>query len=270
MSAAFRWLSQELKRKPLRTNIVLSTFIGFCGDVVCQTIYEPIIGVHRLTPTSLPPQSFSSPLICRVQSPSLVWRKRQEERDGGSSGVTDTTVYLDFRRSIIFCSFSCLFSVPYFLWVYKGLDRLYPPVHVTKVQAIYKGFLSYIAANLTTPLYMAHITSLDRFVIYRDGRDGRRRIPHSSKEDEGRPSEYQMVKDTAFNCEEYLSCVTHDWKKRVRYDFPDVLRYGLVFWGANWLPMFYYLPPHFRLLYSASLQVVWSGIMSYMLHRGEK
>lgn len=389
MGSAFNRLSQELKQHPLRTNMILSTFIGFCGDIMCQTVYDPFFGVTRVSPTSLPPESFASPLILRVPSMSLVWKKYWGLRKnaGGAASqsansqatpcstsattssssknnnnnigdivtlsapiATTTTsssfnvdgcmVYLDLRRSFIFCSFSCLFSVPYFLWVYRHLDRFCPPAHVTKLQAIGKGFASYCAANLTTPLYMAHITFLDRFFIFRDGRDGRRRVhrsheerdfflftnaPTSMKESCARGSSSASesrsrdgsqkshissspsVKDTAstiadpssvpryssvplvqtlksppppstiileneksFNKEEYLLCVHHDWKKRIRHDFPDVLRCGIVFWGINWLPMFYYIPPHFRLLYSAMLQTVWSGVMSYMMHRGER
>lgn len=374
MSSAFRRLSQELKQHPLRTNIILSSCIGFCGDIMCQTVYDPFFGVTRVTPTSLPPESFASPLVLHVLSPSLVWKKYQLYKknisalssceanqpiysDGKSSAaplnptvcttlptssfsVEDCRVYLDLRRSCIFCSFSCLFSVPYFLWVYRHLDRFYPPANGTKLQAIGKGFASYCAANLSNPLYMAHVTFLDRFFIYRDGRDGRRRVrtpPHvlgtplavhssamgtpgftSNAISNGRNSDSGRQRggdlsvpsagvvpvgkrkdadvllrstcspmdrslrtplptptiilehDKAFNREEYVWCALHDWKKRLFYDFPDLLRYGIVFWGANWLPMFYYIPPHFRLLYSAVLQTVWSGIMSYVMHRGEK
>lgn len=287
MAAAFAWLSQELKQHPLRTNIVLSTCIGFCGDVICQTIYEPLIGIRRVAPGTLPHESFRSKLIFKVRSPALAWKHRRDNSNGIVRREEELNVYLDLRRSFIFCSFSCLFSVPYFLWVYKQLDRLYPPVDVTKMQAIYKGFFSYIAANLTTPLYMGHITLLDRFIIYRAGRDGRRRVPHLDPQGAASPSRGQLAKssssiathappvytiedDRHFNREEYLRCVRHDFVKRLTNDFPDVLKYGLFFWGVNWLPMFYYIPPHFRLLYSACLQVAWSGIMSYMLHRGEK
>lgn len=292
MGRFFTWLSQELKRKPLRTNIMLSTTIGFCGDVMCQTVYDPYLGIKKISPSSLPPESFKSIFIFKVTSPTLLWKKRKEERalkhslikasEGGSAmlcscseSLTDPSIYLDLRRSMIFCSFSCIFSVPYFLCVYRCLDKLYSPVGITKMQAIGKGFLSYLAANLTTPLYMAHVTCLDRFFINRDGRDGRRRV--ASTQPAGSPPESRtashktiVLADKSFNRDEYLACVKADWKRRVYNDFPDVLRFGIVFWGVNWLPMFYYIPPHFRLLYSSCLQVVWSGIMSYMLHRGEK
>eukprot|EP00796_Vickermania_ingenoplastis_P004162 gene4162-3003_t len=278
MGVFFQWLSGQLKQHPLRTNIVLTTFIGMCGDIICQTVYEPIIGIRRIAPNALPPESFSSPLLLRVRSPALMWKQRRHavaQADGASwvEGTAESYpspyVYLDLRRSLIFCSFSCIFSVPYFLWVYRRLDKLYPPAAVTKRQAIYKGFISYIAANLTTPLYMAHVTTLDRFIIYRDGRDGRRRIPSSHSPGAvpvaaGRhqPPATFISEDKAFNLQELGKCVRHDLIKRLCNDFPDVLRYGIFFWGVNWLPMFYYIPPHFRLLYSACLQVAWSGIMS--------
>ncbi|KAG5494990.1 hypothetical protein JKF63_02042 [Porcisia hertigi] len=337
MRFILRSFSYYLKEYPLRANMALSTTVGFFGDVVCQTIYEPWLQSRPpLTREWLPNESQNSPFLITVQSPFLCarqrWRAYQASQGAEESSSADgkekklapppssssvdchTSVLLDLRRSIIFCSFTFFFGVPYFLWVYRHLDCLIDPVSITKRSAFGKGFLSYIAAQLTTPFYLTYVTAMDHFFIYRDGRDGRRRvmaipldsIPRSDEhvvlagdDDSGmgdaqkstgrfqfvfRPFRnlmgelnqttiykmgyyYRIVDNHDFNLHEYVTCVSMDLKRKLMYDFPDIMKYALVFWSFNWLPLFYYIPGHFRLAYSSSLQVIWSGVMSHMLHR---
>lgn len=68
---------------------------------------------------------------------------------------------------------------------------------------------------------------------------------------------------------EYKNCVREDVQYKLYNDFPDIVKYGFAFWSLNWLPMFYYIPGHMRIAYTSGVQVVWSGIMSYLLHRKE-
>ncbi|CAM40557.1 conserved hypothetical protein [Leishmania braziliensis MHOM/BR/75/M2904] len=339
MKYIFHCLSYYLKEYPLRTNMLLSTTVGFCGDVVCQTVYEPFSHSRPpLTRERLPNESQNSPFLITVQSPFLCARQRWRAYQGGrstaesslvdgaaknaehptsSSAVGGNTMLLDLRRSMIFCSFTFLFGVPYFLWVYRHLDRLINPASITKRSAIGKGFLSYIAAQLINPIYLSYVTIMEHFFIYRDGRDGRRRVmaipmnttskvqehvvvagdddasAADAQKSTGRfrflfnpfrntTSEldattiqkmgyyYRIVDNHEFNLHEYLACVSMDVRRKLIYDFPDIMKYALVFWSLNWLPMFYYIPGHFRLAYSSGLQVVWSGIMSHVLHRWKK
>ena len=323
-------LSYYLKEYPLRTNLVLSTTVGFCGDVVCQTVYEPWTQSRPpLTKERLPDESQNSVFLVFVKSPFLCARNRWREYEASTgstasaaAGTNDTgvvqrdstTVLLDLRRSLIFCSFTFFFGVPYFLWVYHHLDRLIDPTFITKRNAIAKGFLSYVAAQVTNPIYLTYVTALDHFFIYRDGRDGRRRVMaipmmgtaaqrdrvveagdedantqrstgrfrfsfspfrNTSKElDQTTVHKmgyyYRFVDNTDFNVHEYYTCVSTDVERKLIYDFPDIMKYGLLFWSVNWLPMFYYIPGHFRLAYSSVVQVAWSGIMSHLLHRWKK
>jgi hypothetical protein len=198
--------------------------------------------------------------------------------------------------------------------VYRYLDRLIDPTYITKPNAIAKGFLSYVAAQITNPIYLTYVTALDHFFIYRDGRDGRRRVMaipmtgtaglrdrvveagdedaktqrsvgrirfnfspfrNTSKElDQTTVHKmgyyYRFVDNTDFNFHEYYTCVSTDVERKLMNDFPDIMKYGLLFWSVNWLPMFYYIPGHFRLAYSSLLQVAWSGIMSHLVHRWRK
>ena len=50
-------------------------------------------------------------------------------------------------------------------------------------------------------------------------------------------------------------------------DMPMMMSYSICFWSIQWLPLFYFLPAEFRLLYVSFLQIVWSCITSYVLHR---
>lgn len=324
-------LSYYLKEYPLRTNLLLSTTVGFCGDVVCQTIYEPWTQSRPpLTRERLPDESTNSPFLISVSSPFLSARRRWREYQASSSQTEpssatvaattttsdSTTVLLDLRRSMIFCSFTFLFGVPFFLWVYGRLDRLINPKTITKRNAIAKGFLSYVAAQFVNPIYLTYVTALDHFFIYRDGRDGRRRVMaipmtggskakdrvveagdedalsqrstgrirfnfsfspfrNTSKElDQTTVHKmgyyYRFVDNSEFNFHEYYTCVSTDVERKLINDFPDIMKYALMFWSVNWLPMFYYIPGHFRLAYSSMVQVAWSGIMSHLLHRWKR
>lgn len=327
MSFIFRFFSYHMRVHPLRTNLCSSTTIGFCGDVICQTVYEPWSECRPpLTREYLPTESASSPFLREVASPVLLcrskyWAWRAEVEGAVQVAPLPTTVLVDFRRSMIFCSFTFMFGVPYFLWVYRKLDAIIPPIAITKRQAIVKGFLSFIAAQVTNPIFLSYVTCMDLFFIYRDGRDGRRRVMEMSpaaptvnhflvtSEDgyadrallggatarspsadgllkskllsyfsflNGDPGtmtvdkmdhRYRFVDDDSFNVHQFLACMETDIGHKLRHDFPAMFCYGFVFWGVNWLPMFYYIPSHLRLAYSAGMQVVWSGIMSQLMHR---
>lgn len=280
---AFKLLSRLLRERPLITNMGVSTSVGFLGDVICQTVYEPSTQLRPpLKRSQLPPESAASPLLFEVTSPALYVNQWWRGRSGGAAAAAaqgaaaDTEVILDLRRSFIFCSFTCFFGVPYFLQVYRVLDRYISPLTITKKQALVKGFLSYVAAQLSNPIFITYLTSVGHYVIFRDGRDGRRRIPdgtgarsadHHNTATGKAAILYRFVEDKSFDAPEFFLCVSKDVVHKLTHDFPDIARYGFLFWGCNWLPLFYYIPPHFRLCYGACLQVVWSGIMSHLMHR---
>lgn len=276
MAFVFRRFSHHLKANPLMTNMIFSSTVGFCGDVICQTVYEPCSAIRPpLLRDHLPEESAASPLVRYLPSPYLLYKARRAAQRG-EEGPADTSVLVDFRRSFIFCSFSFFFGVPYFLTVYKYLDQLIPPATITKRLAIAKGFMSWTCANFTNPIFLAYVTSMDNRFIRRDGCNGRRRLGANEAASNVLPTTmvmglpYRVEDDKRFSRREYFWCVQHDVIRKMSHDFPDIVAYGLLFWGCNWLPMFYYIPSHFRLVYSSVIQVVWSGIMSHLLHRDAK
>ncbi|EPY35114.1 hypothetical protein STCU_01243 [Strigomonas culicis] len=167
--------------------------------------------------------------------------------------------------------------------------------------------MSWSIAQSVNLIFLPYVTFVDHLIIYRDGRDGRRRVdeqymPTAATADthQGAPSSflsalrkklpffpskesaaeqkeevkhimghyYRFENDKTFDFTEYVTCAKKDSIRKILVDLPDVMRYGFMFWSLNWLPLFYYVPGHFRLAYSQAVQVVWSGIMSHLLHRG--
>lgn len=158
---------------------------------------------------------------------------------------------VDFRRSLIFASFTALFGTPFWLKVYKHIDRMIPKVTIKT--AIQKGILSWFVANSTTPLFIAYITTLDRWCIRKEGFGEYLRGPH------------YVAPRKVLQRHDGLSAVM----AKVRRDLPVMMSYSICFWSIQWIPMFYLLPPQFRLVYVSFLQIVWSGVTSYLLHRSD-
>ncbi|RNF24683.1 uncharacterized protein Tco025E_02442 [Trypanosoma conorhini] len=238
-----RSISTWLREAPWMSNVCIGTTIGFTADVLTQIVVR-----KPSSPRDRAQAQGSSRLVVRCPTfiHRLVARARVEK---------DTPVPLiDLRRSFIFCSFTVVFNTFFFLSLYRRLDALYPPASVTRSQAVVKGFLSWVAANATTPLYFSYVATLSHYFIYHTGRH---RLCASEGDYFGRSVEFPVFREG----------VRRQIHRQLSEDWPDTIKYGLIFWGANWLPMFYYIPPHFRYVYSSCLQVAWSAIMSHVMHR---
>jgi len=222
---------QCLIHRPYLTNAMTSSTIAIFGDCMAQTKFKDLSGVPRHTADDIPSRS------------RYFFVRRAPRRDRGE--VQDTIV--DLRRSMIFAGFTVCFGTPFWLRVYKFLDRVVP--RATPWTAIKKGIVSWTIANSTTPIFIAYVTSMDRWFIQRmppwqrtSGGDG------SSSGDHG---------------------TLHAVFAKIRKDLPVMMSYSICFWSIQWIPMFYLLPSHVRLVYVSFLQIVWSGITSYLLHRSE-
>ncbi|ORC90473.1 uncharacterized protein TM35_000082710 [Trypanosoma theileri] len=232
-------ISFWLRKHPWRTNAAIGSSIGFCADVMVQCVF------------GRPPPPSDSPLV--IKCPGFLHFLISKLK-----GVDNAPVpWIDLRRSFIFSSFTVAFNTYFFLSVYRRLDILYPPANVTRRIALVKGFMSWIAANLTTPLYMFYVTVLSHYFI---NRTGRRYVDVVGGGEVGWSLDYPYFREE----------VGKQLWRQLRKDWPDMTLYSLAFWSVNWLPMFYYIPPHFRYVYGSLLQVVWSFIMSHLMHRNVK
>ncbi|RNF04472.1 hypothetical protein TraAM80_05119 [Trypanosoma rangeli] len=241
------WLSRSistcLRESPWRSNVCIGVVIGFTADVLTQIVVR-----RPPSPRDRPQTQSSSPLVivCPNFFHRLVTHLRAE---------TDTSApVIDLRRSFIFCSFTIVFNTFFFLSLYRRLDALYPPASVTRGQALLKGFLSWVAANTTTPLYFSYVATLSHYFIYHTGR-------HCLCAAEGDNFGWHV------DFPVFWKGVKKQIHRQLREDWPDTIKYGFVFWGANWMPMFYYISPHFRYVYTSCLQVAWGAIMSHLMHR---
>jgi hypothetical protein len=143
---------------------------------------------------------------------------------------------VDFRRSVIFASFGVLFGTPFWLLAYRRIEAMIP--RVTIATAIQKGMMTWVIANATTPLFISYLSAMDSILIH-----GKR------------------------SSSELLEHLGNELPKKLTRDIPTLMQYSIAFWSIQWIPMFYVIPLHFRLVYASSLQIVWSGVASYVLHR---
>lgn len=232
MWTSYQW---RLVHRPYATNALTASTIAFFGDIMAQTIFRDISGQPRVS-------------RCYLEEHHIPTNSRLQLFSGGA---TDSV--LDLRRSFIFASFTVVFGTPFWLRIYKSMDKAIPLV--TPLTAIQKGMMSWVAANTTTPFFIAYLTVLDRWVIHKKPPQWRRGgdvSDGSAPGPDGAPTQ--------------LLTVVRD---KVVRDMPVMMSYSICFWSVQWIPMFYLLPPHFRLVYGSMLQIAWSGITSYLLHRSD-
>ncbi|CUG90492.1 peroxisomal protein, putative [Bodo saltans] len=238
----YQW---SLLNRPYITNAMTSSTIALFGDTMAQTVFRDVSGQPRVTRAYLEERHI--PTDSKLQF--------------FSSDDASATV-LDLRRSFIFASFTVVIGTPLWLRLYKSLDKFIPAV--TIASSIQKGMMSWIFANSTMPFFIAYLTVLDQFIVHRK-----------------RPSWMTLTPPPAAISSESTAGLSHNMNHqssagvvgvvlaKVIKDMPVMMSYSICFWSIQWIPMFYLMPPHFRLVYGSMLQIVWSGITSYLLHRGD-
>ncbi|EKG04106.1 hypothetical protein TCSYLVIO_004833 [Trypanosoma cruzi] len=239
-----RSISFWLRESPWRSNVCIGTTIGCSADIITQVLVR-----NSCARRDRFLSQDDSPLL--VRCPDFIHRlltRLRFEKDNTPAPV------IDLRRSFIFCSFTVVFNTFFFLSLYRRLDALFPPAAITRCRSLLKGFLSWIAANATTPLYLSYVATLSHYFIYRTGR---RQLCATEDGDFGWTLDIPI----------FLEGVEKQLDRQLREDWPDMIQYSLIFWGVNWIPLFYYIPSHFRYVYSSFLQVAWCAIMSHLMHR---
>jgi len=139
---------------------------------------------------------------------------------------------IDIRRAAIQWSFSTFVGTPFFVNVYHRLDKLMPTKSITN--AIKKGFATWFVANLTAPFFFTYATTASNLVLY----------------------------NKTLSLQEHWSAA----KNKVMNEMPRTAVLSLMFWSPNWIPLFYLMPQHLRILYASCINVVWQAIMSSIQH----
>lgn len=236
-------ISFWLREYPWRSNAFIGVTIGLCADVTAQAVAGSLCSPKN--------NALKSRNFLVVKCPYFFHMLLVRLGFGDAALVP----IIDLRRSFIFSTFTLVFGTSFFLLLYRRLDVVFPPATITRCQSIVKGFLFWIAVNTTMPLYFFYVATLSHYFIHCTG------CCRLSEADGG---EFGWVVDFSTFWEGVMKQV----RRQVREDWPDMIQYSFAFWGLNWIPMFYYIPSHFRFLYGSTLQILWGTIASYLMHRG--
>ena len=147
----------------------------------------------------------------------------------------ERTGMLDLRRSLVFMSFSFLLGTPMWSTMYGQLDKRIPGRSLTV--AFKKGMGTWAFGFLTSPIFITYISTVETCVF-----------------------EHKSLTEAANKVSQKLAA-------KVSADLPLLQGYGLMYWSIHWIPLFYLLPAHVRLVYSSFCQVGWSTISSWIIHR---
>lgn len=141
----------------------------------------------------------------------------------------------DLRRTVVFMSYFLTIGAPLWLSLYRGIEHAIPKKSL--VTAFQKGVLTWLAGFITSPVMITYMKMMDTVVV------------------QGKSKE------------EAIAVIKKELKKKMVDDLPLLQGYGLCYWSIHWIPLFYLLPAHVRLLYSSVVQIGWSTISSMILHR---
>ncbi len=223
-----------LRERPYVSNAISGSIIAAFGDCLAQTYFK-----EWITRPPVPMLTVDVAADSRHMSrDDVVALQEKHQAEFLRRRRSEAFERYDIRRSCIFASFTVLFGTPFWLLVYKKVDARFPKV-VTPIIAVKKGMVTWVLANSTTPLFIGYLTMMDALIIRREGWDALR---------------------------ESLGTVP----AKIARNMPTMMSYSICFWSIQWLPLFYFLPPEFRLLYVSFLQILWSCISSYVLHGKEK
>jgi hypothetical protein len=142
-----------------------------------------------------------------------------------------STTY-EWRRTLLIGGFVAA-TTPFWLGLYKVGDRLFQG-KASMLRACQQGFFTWCCGTCFTPVFVAYMTVSSAVVIHN-------------------------VRDAAF----LRRCV----EERLRKNYLTHAAVAFCFWSVQWIPIFYWMPPHLRLLYVSTLQVFWNSIVSYIQHR---
>jgi hypothetical protein len=235
---AFNWWSNRLKTHPYSSNMIFGASVTAFGDYLAQNVEKT-----NLATTILPDQ-----------------HKQQEiekQNELQNKKVSYRTSEYNYRRTGIYASLAFMVT-PLWLTVLKITDKLVganqphsgaakkaaeeaakAKVVLTKRQlklrAIRQGMMTTSLGWLMLPLTITYLTTT--FSIFVHG-----------------VYDYEVIRDRIL--------------ERLERNAATHIMGSLAFWSTlGWLPMFYYLPAEWRLVYGVSLNIFWQMCVSFLQHR---
>jgi hypothetical protein len=216
-----------LRERPFLANSISGSIIAGLGDCLAQTYFKEWA-------TRPPPPVLVIDTSRSMSREEVADQMAQRDKEFIQFRRQMFIAEYDVRRSLVFASFTVFFGTPFWLLVYKKIDARFPK-QPTPLIAIKKGIITWVLANSTTPLFITYLTAMDALVIKKKSQDA-------------------------------LFEALQKVPAKIATNWPVMMKYSICFWSVQWLPLFYYLKPEFRLLYVSFLQIVWSCITSYVLH----
>jgi hypothetical protein len=179
----------------------------------------------------------------------LLVSKSSEKHDSTSSSsaasVNYRTTQYNYKRTAVYASLAFLVT-PLWLKILKTTDKIVGANHhdqqqaqklssrALKFRAVKQGLLTWALGSMMVPITVSYLTATFSFFIHgiSDFGEIRNRI-----------------------------------SERLHRNFLTHISGSLCFWSVHWLPMFYYLPSEWRLVYGVCANVIWQMCVSFLQHR---
>eukprot|EP00758_Cryptobia_borreli_P019493 Tbor_TRINITY_DN8560_c0_g1::TRINITY_DN8560_c0_g1_i1::g.18090::m.18090/K13348/MPV17; protein Mpv17 len=158
----------------------------------------------------------------------------QAERDHPLVFERETTGKVDLRRTMIIMMFSFLVGTPMWSFMYGRLDKVFPKRSIAV--ALKKGVCTWGFGFITSTLLIVYIKAMTSLIL----------------ENQTTTKAIQIIKAEV--------------GAKMMSDMPLLQGYGLMYWSLHWIPLFYLLPHHIRLVYASLCQVGWSTIASWIVN----
>jgi hypothetical protein len=217
------WYLGNLVKKPFLTNSITSGTIAIFGDGLCQAYQKRQDELESRRRDGVSGLSSSSSLN---QTESGTMRRPGPFEFG----------YVDVRRSFIMWSFAVFIGTPFWVLVYRNIDKWFP--RKTKIEAVKKGLTTWSIASSTAPFFFTYATIMSNLLLHEERR-------------------------ATFTAWDHLAFAAN----KVRTELPKTVCMSLCFWCPHWIPLFYLLPPHFRVLYASCVNIGWQALLSFIQHR---
>lgn len=158
--------------------------------------------------------------------------KKKEPSTADRGALRYRTETYNWRRTCIYASFIFV-STPVWLRVYALGDRLIGG-KTSIMHAFTQGLFTWGLGAVFNPLFTGYVCTMSAVWMH------------------GIRSREELVEV---------------FKERMRTNYVTHISSAFAFWMWHWIPLFYLLPPHFRLLYSSFVQIGWNAVASFIQHR---
>ena len=261
-SRAFNWWNARLKSHPYSSNMIFSATVTALGDCLAQKVEKTHLAVKADAASGqiVQPSQTTSTAASSIDDNTNIRNKNiiNDDDDSYSSSSTTTTTTqppsyrtsdFNYRRTAIYGSIAFLIT-PVWLNVLKFTDKLVgannnnnsnkstPPIQPSKrtlkFRAFKQGMLTWGIGTCFVPFTVSYLTA--SFSVFVHG---------------------------VYDVDEIKKRIT----ERLERNFFTHISGSFCYWTCHSLPMFYYVPLDWRLVYGTTANVFWQMVVSYLQHR---